>query len=261
MLVDSHCHLDFEVLDFSTTLDNAIKNDVAILQTICTKIKDFNTILEIAGRSERVLCSVGNHPLNLKEEGLVKAEEIIDFCSHPKVIGIGETGLDYHYDNSPDKKLQQQSFEEHIKASQETGLPLIVHARDADSDIISIMKSLYKQKNFKAVIHCFTGGKELAYGALDLGFYISASGIVTFKNAKEIQKIFSEIPLDRILIETDAPYLAPVPHRGKTNEPAFLKHTAKFLANLRQMTYDEIAKATTENFFRLFDKATKFKEL
>lgn len=255
MLVDSHCHLDFPELHnkMEEILQRAQENDVKILQTICTKISKFKDILAIANTSQNIFCSVGIHPLNVKDEGIYEAEKIIKLTSNNKVIGIGETGLDYYY-SEESKNLQQKSLDEHIKAAQETGLPLIIHTRNADDDTINILKSAYKNKEFTGVIHCFTASKRLAYECIDIGFYISASGIITFKNAQDIRNVFMEIPLQNILIETDAPFLAPVPKRGKSNEPAFVKYIAEFLANLRNISYDELSKNTTDNFLRLFNK-------
>lgn len=256
MLVDSHCHLDFEVLhiQLEDVLNRAHNNDVKIIQTICTKISEFHNILSVAKSNESIFCSVGIHPLNVSEERFYTPEEIAKFVSEDKVIGIGETGLDY-YHTQDNRIMQRKNFEAHIQAAQLSGVPLIIHTRDADNDIIDMIKSVYKEKEFQAVMHCFTASKKLAYQCLDLGFYISASGIITFKNAKDIRELFLELPIDRILIETDAPYLAPTPKRGQVNEPAFLSYTANFLANLRSITYDRLSEITTDNFFQLFSKA------
>jgi TatD DNase family protein len=256
MLIDSHCHLDFP--DFTDKIPEFIArakdHDVTIMQTICTRISRFDEVLNIAKTHDNIFCSIGNHPNNVEEEGIVSAAEIVKLCEHPKTIGIGETGLDYYYEHS-DRELQKQSFIEHIKASRETGLPIIIHTRSADNDTIDILTSEMKKGAFKGLIHCFTASAELAQKVLDLGFYISVSGIITFKNAQDLRDIIKHVPLQKLLVETDAPYLAPMPHRGKTNEPAFTKFTAEYLAELKGISYAEVAKQTTDNFYRLFSKA------
>jgi TatD DNase family protein len=256
MLVDSHCHLDFDVFteDFQQILARAEEAGVKALQTICTRVSEFDKIHALTTRAPNIFCSVGTHPLNVEEDGIAKADAIIELTKRPKVIGIGETGLDYHY-QSDTIDIQQRSFREHITAAQATQLPIIVHTRDADEDTITIMREMHSQSPFSGVIHCFTATLELAQAALDLGFYISASGIVTFKNATEIQDIFRIVPLNRILIETDAPYLAPVPKRGMRNEPSFVRHTAAFMAELKQVSFEQLCVASTENFFNLFQRA------
>jgi len=258
MLVDSHCHLNFP--DFDNKISDVVKRasqmDVKYMQTICTRIGEFPQILDIANDYENIWCSVGVHPNNVAEEDLTSSNELITLSKDKKVIGIGETGLDYYYEHSPREK-QQKSFIEHIKASQETGLPIIVHTRDADDDTLSILQEQYSQKPFTGLIHCFSTSSKLAYGAIELGMYISISGIVTFKKATQLQDIVKELPIERLLVETDAPYLAPTPHRGKTNEPGFTRHTAEFVADLKGISYDEVANTTTNNFFDLFKKASK----
>ncbi|MDZ5761545.1 TatD family hydrolase [Lyticum sinuosum] len=206
----------------------------------------------------RIFGSVGLHPLYVHEEKIPTVDDIIKLTDNKNIIGIGETGLDYYRcTNSESIALQHASFEAHIIAAQETGLPIIVHTRDAEDDTISIIKKYIKTKKFSGVIHCFTGSEILAREMIDIGFGISASGIVTFKNAKEIQKIFTMIPLDSILLETDSPYLAPIPYRGKNNEPSYIKEIALFLANLRQISFDDICNVTTSNFYRIFSTALK----
>lgn len=255
MLVDSHCHLEFD--DFKDDLDNVVayagEQGVKILQTICTRITRFQQVREVAERFPNIYCSVGIHPHNTEEEPEVTAAEIIGYTNDPKVIGIGETGLDYFYEHSP-KDKQIQSFIQHIAASRETGLPLIVHTRDADEETIAILKEEMAKGEFPGLIHCFSTGRALAESAIELGMYISISGIVTFKKATELQEVVKDLPLERLLVETDAPYLAPVPHRGKRNEPAFTRHTAEFIAELKGISYEEVAEVTTKNFFRLFSK-------
>lgn len=257
MLIDSHCHLDFPILydNLNLVLERAAEAKITCLQTICTRISEFDKVLNIAQMHNKIFCSVGVHPLNVYEQDVYSAQYIMKLSEHPKVIGIGETGLDYHYDKSQSNQLkQQESFINHINASQETGLPIIIHTRDADLDTVNIIKSEMKRKIFTGVIHCFTASSWLAQECLDMGLYISASGIITFKNALDIQYVFANLPLDRVLIETDSPFLAPVPLRGKSNEPSYLKHTAEFLSGLRKLDYEEVANATTLNFLRLFNK-------
>ncbi|MCE3233598.1 MAG: ycfH [Rickettsiaceae bacterium] len=258
MLVDSHCHLNFP--DFKDQIDDVVKravaNDVGYMQTICTKLSEFPQILSIAQQYENIWCSVGVHPNNVENEPLVTAEELTELTKNPKVIGLGETGLDYYYERSPREK-QQLSFIEHIKTSQNTGLPVIVHTRSADDDTIDILQEQYAKAKFPGLIHCFSTGAKLAYAAIELGMYISISGIVTFKKAEELQAVVKDLPLSKILVETDAPYLAPMPYRGKTNEPAYTKNTAQFIADLKGVSYDEVAEVTTKNFFELFTKAKR----
>lgn len=258
MLVDSHCHLEFPDFkdDFDQTLKRASDALVAKMLTISTSISDFASVIKVAGRSPNIFASVGVHPENVVKEGVVNSSGIIALCANAKVVGIGETGLDYHYDNH-DKNLQKLSFIEHIKAAQATGLPLIIHTRDAGEDTIAIMESALKEKPYTAVIHCFTETLEFAKSALALGFYISFSGIVTFKNALTLQEVAKFVPLHRILVETDAPYLAPTPYRGKRNEPAYVADTAKFLADLKDVKYEDFCDITTNNFYQLFTKATR----
>jgi TatD DNase family protein len=256
MLIDSHCHLNFPEL--SSRLDEIIASanaaDVGYMQTICTRMSEFPNILAIAEKYDNIWCSVGVHPNNVAEEPPVTAEELISAAKSPKVIGIGETGLDYHYEHSP-RKEQISSFIEHITASRETGLPVIVHTRNADDDTIEILQNEMKKGEFTGLIHCFSTGEKLAIAAIEMGLYVSISGIVTFKKATELQEIVKKLPLSSLLVETDAPYLAPMPHRGKPNEPAYTRHTAEFLAQLKDIAYEEVAKVTTDNFFKLFKSA------
>jgi TatD DNase family protein len=256
MLVDSHCHLDYledgEALD--AVVGRAHRAGVDTLVTICTRLSECERVRAIAGRFERVYCSVGVHPHEAGPEGQSDPARLIALAGDDKVIGIGETGLDYYYDNSP-REAQRESFRSHIQAARATGLPLIVHSRDADEDTAAILEEGAEEGAFPGVIHCFTAGRGLAEAALGLGLYISLSGVVTFKKAEELRAIARDLPLERILVETDAPYLAPVPKRGKTNEPAYVVHTAAYLAELRGLPADDFARATSENFFRLFAKA------
>lgn len=258
LLVDSHCHLNFP--DFREDLDEVVARakaaGVGVMQTICTEMEEFEEVAAIASRFEGVYCSVGVHPNDSGKTKLVELDALIAAASHPKVIGIGETGLDYYYENS-DRATQQESFKRHIAAAQETGLPVIVHTRNAEDDTLEILSNSMKEKPFTGVIHCFTSSHAFAEGAMALGLYVSFSGIVTFKNARELHESAAKIPLYRLLIETDSPYLAPVPHRGKRNEPSFVRYVNKMLAELKGEAEETVAKATTDNFFRLFSKAKR----
>jgi TatD DNase family protein len=258
MLVDSHCHLDFP--DFAgevpAILARAKESGVDSFVSIGTKLSQFDGVRAVAEAYDNVWCSVGIHPHEAEKELLENAAPLLERAQHPKVIGLGETGLDYFYEHSP-RAQQAVNFRWHIAAARETGLPLIVHTRDADDDTIEILRDEMGKGSFTGLIHCFTGTRRLAEAAVDLGFYISASGIMTFKKSEELRAVLHDVPLDRLLVETDAPYLAPVPMRGKRNEPAFVAHTAKALAELKGVSPDELAKATTDNFFRLFAKAAR----
>ena len=258
MLVDSHCHLDFPDLfsGLPDVLRRAEQMQVGTMLTISTKMSTFQNVRAIAESTDNVFCTVGIHPHEAENDADVTTEQLIDLAKHPKVVGIGETGLDYYYDNSP-RELQQALFRRHIAASRETGLPLIVHTRDADDDTVSILQDEYAKGAFGGLIHCFSASDQLAKDALDIGFYISVSGIATFKTAEPIRETLKSVPLDRLLVETDAPFLAPVPHRGKTNEPSFVPHTAAKLAEIKGVDPDTLADATTDNFFRLFTKAVR----
>jgi TatD DNase family protein len=258
MLVDSHCHLDFP--DFADELDEVVARaqeaGVAVMQTICTRITKFDQIKGLAERYENIWCSVGVHPHNVESEGVVETRTIVDLAAHPKVIGIGETGLDFFYDHSP-RDEQRRSFRNHIAAARETGLPLIVHTRDADADTMEILEDEMGKGAFPGLIHCFSTSRELAERSLAIGFSISISGILTFKKAQELRDIAADIPLERLLVETDAPYLAPLPHRGKRNEPSYVAKTALLLAKLKAVSEQDLADATTDNFFHLFSKVTR----
>jgi TatD DNase family protein len=258
VLVDSHCHLDFDVFDEDRqeTIQRARNAGVATMVTICTRVTRFDEIRAIAESDENIWCSVGIHPHQAEEEPVISVDDLVSRAAHPKVIGIGETGLDYYYDNSP-RELQETSFRTHIAASRETGLPLIVHTRDADDDMADILEDEMGNGAFPGVLHCFSSGRQLAERALDIGFYISLSGIVTFKNAQDLRDIAKDVPVDRILVETDSPFLAPIPNRGKRNEPSFVVDTAAKVAELQDVDKDALSIASTENFFRLFNKATR----
>ncbi len=258
MLVDSHCHLDFDAFDNdrAATIRRAKKADIRTIVTICTRVSRFQDILALTQIDEEIWCSVGIHPHQVDEEPEVSVEELINHSINPKVIGIGETGLDFYYETSS-RESQLRSFRKHITASRETQLPLIVHTRDADKETADILEEEMKKGAFPGVLHCFSSGAELAQRALNLGFYISLSGIVTFKNANSLRDIVGNVPTERILVETDAPFLAPVPKRGKRNEPSFVTHTAKKVAELKNLNYSELSICSSENFFRLFNKAKR----
>ncbi len=258
MLVDSHCHLDFP--DFADDLDGVVgrarEKGVGRMVTISTRVRKLEGLLAIAGRFPDVFCSVGTHPHNAHEELDITAADLVARTRHPKVVAIGEAGLDYHYDNSP-RDAQEQGFRTHIAAARETGLPLVIHSREADDDTARILEEETGKGAFPAVLHCFTGGRDLAMRGVALGHYVSFTGILTFKNSQNLRDIAAALPADRILVETDAPYLAPLPYRGKRNEPAYVTETAKVLAQTRGVSADEIARQTTENFFRLFSKVPR----
>jgi TatD DNase family protein len=256
MLVDSHCHLDFA--DFGAEREEVIararRAGIGAMLTICTKITEFEAVRAIAEAHDDIFCSVGIHPHEAASEPDTDCARLADLARHPKVVGIGECGLDYYYEHSPCDR-QAEVFRAHAAAARESGLPLIVHTRDADRETAAILREEAAKGGLHGVIHCFSSGQELADSAIDLGFYISFSGIVTFKKAEALRAVAARVPLDRILVETDAPYLAPVPQRGKRNEPAFVVHTAALVAGLRDMTTEALAQTTTDNFFRLFAKA------
>jgi TatD DNase family protein len=259
ILVDSHCHLDFP--DFANELDAVVARagaaGVARMVTISTRVRRFAGVLSIAERFSEVYCSVGTHPHYAHEELDVTVDDLVAETRHPKVVAIGEAGLDYHYDNSP-REAQERGFRTHIAAARATGLPLVIHSREADADTARILEEETGQGAFPAVLHCFTGGPDLARRAVALGHYVSFTGILTFKNSIALREIAAELPADRILVETDAPYLAPNPFRGKRNEPAFVVETAKVLADTRGVSLEEIARRTSDNFFRLFGKVPPF---
>jgi TatD DNase family protein len=254
-LVDSHCHLDYLARegDLSGVLARARGAGVATLLTIGTKLREFDRVLAIAEANPDVVCSVGIHPHEAGNEE-VDVARLVELARHPKVVGIGETGLDYFYEKSP-PDAQQASFRTHLKAAQRTGLPVIVHTRDADGDTARLLDEAAEQGPITGVLHCFTSSAELARHALGLGFFISISGIVTFKNAEALRAVVREIPLERLLVETDSPFLAPIPMRGRICEPAYVVHTAARVAELKGVSAAELAAATTRNFFSLFKRA------
>jgi TatD DNase family protein len=255
MLVDSHCHLDFP--DFAEERDaivqRALDSGVRRMVTISTRVRRFDQILAVAESYDEVYCSVGTHPNNAHEEPDITAEELIRLSQHPKVVAIGEAGLDYHYDYAP-PEVQAKSFRAHIEAARQTGLPLVIHARSADQDMADILTEETGKGAFPFILHCFSSGRALAETGIALGGYVSFSGILTFKSSTELRDIARIVPRDRLLVETDAPYLAPVPHRGKRNEPSFVRHTAAVLAETIGVDEGELARITTENVFRLFSK-------
>jgi TatD DNase family protein len=258
MLVDSHCHLDFPEFapELDSVMDRARAAGVKTCVSIGTTLAKFPRVKAVAERFDDVWCSVGVHPHEAKGELLGDPQPLLEAAEHPKVVGIGETGLDYYYEHSP-REAQRRNFRTHIAAARTTGLPLIVHTRDADAETIDILREEMARGTFSGLIHCFTGTQALADAAVALGFCISVSGIATFKNSQGLRDVIATVPLDRLLVETDAPFLAPVPHRGKRNEPAFVANTAEILARLKGVSAEEIARATTENFFRLFTKVAR----
>jgi TatD DNase family protein len=258
MLVDHHCHLDFPQLaaDRAGLIARAHAAGVRTMVTISTRIRRFQEILAITEADEGIYCSVGTHPHQADEERGIPTAEIVRLSKHPKCVAIGEAGLDYFYKHGT-PAAQAEGFRAHIAAARETGLPLEIHTRDADADTIAILNEEHAKGAFPAILHCFTGGRELALRAVDLGLYVSFSGVVSFKKSEDLRDTLRQVPLDRILVETDAPFLAPEPFRGKTNEPAFVAHTARAIAAARGLTFDEVAKGTTDNFFRLFTKARR----
>lgn len=255
MLIDSHCHLDFEALagDLDGVLSRARAAGVDGVVTISTWVDKFAAITAIAEAHEHVWCSVGTHPHNADQELHIQTEDLVRLSAHPKCVAIGEAGLDYFYDNAP-RKAQATGLRRHIAAARITGLPLVIHSRAADDDMIAILEQEAEQGPFPFVLHCFTAGPELARRGLALGGYVSFSGIITFRNAEEIRAVAKAVPADRYLVETDAPYLAPIPHRGQSNEPGFVRHTAAKLAEIRGIELERLEAETTANFGRLFAK-------
>lgn len=256
-IVDSHCHLNYKGLmeEQGAVIERARAAGVGCMLAINTKLKEYEQIVEIVEAHDDIYGTVGIHPHEAENEPDVALDALLSRAAHPKIVGIGETGLDYYYDNAP-RDMQKVNFHNHIAAARETGLPVIVHTRDADEGCVNILTEEMKKGAFTGVIHCFTASQYLADAVLELGFYISISGIATFKSARALQDTVKTIPLDRLLVETDAPFLAPVPHRGKTCEPAFVMDTARFVADLRGEDFSSLQQATTANFFKLFDKAT-----
>ena len=255
-ITDSHCHLDFA--DFNEnleeTVDNAVRSGVSRMVTICTKLKDEPKVRNIVEKFDCILYAAGTHPMNAHTHPIINVSDLLEIAKHPKFVGIGETGLDYYYTKETQKD-QKKSLLVHIEAAQRSNLPLIIHARSADKDISDILESEYKNAKFSCVMHCFSSGRELAMKMLDLGFFLSMSGIITFPKSTELRNIFSLVPIDRILVETDSPYLAPPPHRGKRNEPAYVALTAQKGAEIFNLSYEQFAKQIEQNFENLFSKA------
>ncbi|AJR25477.1 MULTISPECIES: TatD family hydrolase [unclassified Sphingobium] len=256
MFIDSHCHLNYKGLieDQQNVLERARGAGIGLMLNIATRESEWDDVLDTALREPDVWATVGIHPHEADEHPHVDTAKLVERASHPRIVGIGETGLDYYYDHS-DRERQQRSFRAHIAASRETGLPLIVHTRDAEEDTLAIMRDEMGKGAYGGVIHCFTASGAFADAAMELGFLISISGIVTFRNARDLQETAARLPLESLLIETDSPFLAPVPHRGKPCEPAFVADTARFLANLRGESVEQLAEATSANFRKLFSKA------
>ena len=256
VITDSHCHLDFPDFDEerADVIARAQEAGVHRMVSICTRLRQADQVRAIADSYAPVFWAAGTHPMSAAEEPMVSVDELVALTDHPKFVGIGETGLDYHY-TAESAEVQRESLKVHIAAAQETGLPLIIHARAADEDMARILTEGYKAKPYSCVMHCFSSGADLARAALDCGFYLSMSGISAFPKSKELRAIFAEAPLDRILVETDSPYLAPPPYRGKRNEPGYTVHTAKVGAEVFGLSYEEFAAATEANFDRLFSRA------
>jgi len=255
LIVDSHCHLDFDELieRLPVVLANAEVAGVGLMVSIGTRVRKFEKLLQLAEENDNVFCTIGTHPHNAHEELDVTVKDLVEFARHPKVVGIGEAGLDYHYDLSP-RTAQEQGFRTHIAAARETGLPLVIHAREADADTARILEEEMQKGAFKPLLHCFTASMDLARRGLAVGAHVSFSGILTYKSAENLRKVASEVPMNRLLVETDSPYLAPVPYRGKSNEPAFLAKTLEQLAATKGVAVEAMAQATNDNFFRLFSK-------
>jgi TatD DNase family protein len=255
MLVDSHCHLDSDSLakELDQVVERAKGAGVGLMLTICTRPSRLAQVLALAERHDSVYCAMGVHPHYVAEEGVLSVDELVALARHPKLVGIGETGLDYHYDRSP-RDQQQASFRHHIRAARITGLPFIVHTRNADADTGRILCEELSEAPVSGVMHCFSSGRDLAHRAVGLGLYVSLAGIVTFGNSEALRETVRELPMDRLLVETDAPYLAPVPLRGKRNEPAYVAHTAAVMAKLKGLPMAQFARQSSQNFFRLFAK-------
>ncbi len=260
-IVDSHCHLDFPDFDgqHADIIARAIEAGVTRMVTICTRLRQEPQVRAIAEAHDAVFYAAGTHPMSAAEEPLATVEELVTLAEHPKFVGIGETGLDYHY-TAESAQVQQESLRIHIEAARRTGLPLIIHARDADADMARILSEEHAAGAYACVMHCFSSTAALAEAALDLGFYLSMSGIATFPRSQEVRDIFAAAPVDRILVETDSPYLAPPPHRGRRNEPAYTAHTAKVGAEVFGMDYADFSAQTTANFERLFTKAARWQQ-
>lgn len=258
LVVDSHCHLDFEGMEENLPgiLARAEQAGVGLMVSISSRVRSFENLRRIADENPNVFCTVGTHPHNAHEELGITADELVRLAQHPKCVGLGEVGLDYHYDLSP-REAQEANFFVHIHAARRAGLPLVIHSREAEDDTIAILEEEMSRGPFVPLLHCFTSKRKLADCAVGMGGYVSFSGILTYKSAADIQETAAAMPLDRIIVETDSPYLAPVPYRGKSNEPAYVVKTLEFLAKLRGLPTEEMARITTDNFFRLFSKVPR----
>mgnify|MGYP000226793756 FL=1 len=255
MLVDSHCHLDYpEFADLDAVVQRAGEAGVGAMLSIGTELSRFPGVLAVAEAQDNIYCTVGVHPHEAGKGDMVVLDELLRLAEHPKVVGFGETGLDYFYEHSP-RAEQQESFRIHIEAARRMQLPLIVHTRDADDDTLEILTDEMKKGAFPGLIHCFSASKAFGEQAVEMGLYISISGIITFNKADNVREAVKDVPLDRLLVETDAPYLSPVPFRGKPNEPAYTRYTAEKLAEIKAVSFDELERVTTDNFYRLFTKA------
>ena len=258
MIIDSHCHLtfgDYEE-DMDLVIANAKEKGVQTILNVATNKDEYAQMVGLLERYPFVYGAFGIHPDSIEPNNIIKIDELLDLLHHLKIIGVGETGLDYHYE-TVDRKYQQESFMIHIEAARQTGLPLIIHTRNADDDMVSILQETMLYSPFKAMLHCFSSSEKLAKKALDLGLYLSVSGMITFKNANDLREIIKKVPLNRLLVETDAPFLAPVPYRGKRNEPSYITETFKMLAELKNISLDELSKTLADNFYTLFDKKLK----
>lgn len=261
MLVDSHAHLDFNKLssNFSKIIENAIENNISSILSINTKLKDFENLYKLVKKYNSIWCSVGEHPCNIDKNNIPTKEKILSYINE-KVIGIGETGIDLNY-SSKNIEYQFQSFKNHIDASLDSNLPLIIHLRKSENELMNFLINENKKNKLKVVMHCFTGSLNLLKKCLDNDFYISLSGIITFKNAIDLQNIVKNIPFDKLLVETDSPFLPPVPFRGRINEPAYLHHTVLFLSSLLNIDYKELSQKTSNNFYNIFTKANKYERI
>ena len=258
LIVDSHCHLDYDGLaeQVNAILDRSAKAGVGLMLSISSRVKNFPKLLAMAEAHDEIYCTVGTHPHNAHEELDVTVDDLVRLTKHPKVVGLGEAGLDYHYDLSP-RDAQMQGFRNHIAAARETGLPLVIHTRNAEEDTARVLEEEMSKGEFKAVLHCFTSQQWLAEKGVELGLTVSFSGILTYKSAEDIRTTAKALPIDRLLVETDAPFLAPVPYRGKDNEPSYVVKTLEQLAAVRGLSLPEMATITSDNFFRLFDKVER----
>ena len=260
-LTDSHCHLDFPQFEgeVDALISRAADAGVRRMVTICTKLREEPRVRALAEAHDAVFYAAGTHPMSVADEPMATVDELVRLARHPKFVGIGESGLDYHY-TAESASSQQESLRVHVEAARRTGLPLIIHARDADEDMARILTEEHRAGNYACVMHCYSSGPDLARTALELGFHLSMSGIATFPKSNELREIFGAAPLDRILVETDSPYLAPPPHRGQRNEPAYVAHTARVGAEVFGLPYEEFAARTEGNFERLFSKAAAWAE-